>query len=490
MVKVEVNFLSEWKAKMIRFKTLLIMSIIFFLPIDSIAQAPDTLWTKTYGGFGPDRAFSVQQTSDGGYIIAGETSSFGLEYSDLYLVKTDSLGNTIWTNTYGGYFSEWSGHREMVQQTNDGGYIIVGTTSSFGAGIYDVYLVKTNSLGDTLWTRTFGGSYAEWGHSVQQTFDGGYVIVGYTHSYGAGGTDVYLIRTNPLGNPFWIKTYGRSNDDMGYHVKQTSDGGFIIVGMSVYTGGSNDIYIIKTNSQGDTLWTKTYGDGSFDWGYSVLPTTDDGYLIVGHLNWNLAMIKINSQGNSLWTKTYGGSDSDVGFSVQNAAGHGYIVAGITRSFGAGQNDAYLIRTNQQGDSLWTLLFGGTEEDYAYDVKTTLDGGYIIVCWTTSYGNGNDIWLIKTEPDPAIIDEQPDHRPNTKGIKLTCHPNPFKTMTTVWILDINGSKEVTIEIYDATGRFVKSVPLTTNHLSLGTDLSPGIYFLKADSKNVWKVVKVR
>jgi hypothetical protein len=163
-------------------------------------QAPDTLWTKTYGGNSGDYGNSVQQTTDGGFIIAGYTYSYGAGYSDVYLIKTDGLGNQQWYRTFG---RQWDDYGYSVQQTTDGGFIIAGRTSSYGAANYDVYLIKTDGLGNQQWYRTFGGNNYDCGYSVQQTTDGGFIIAGSTGSYGAGSDDVYLIKTDGLGNQQW-----------------------------------------------------------------------------------------------------------------------------------------------------------------------------------------------------------------------------------------------------------------------------------------------
>jgi hypothetical protein len=165
----------------------------------SLAQPdPDTLWTRTYGGIGEELAYSVQQTADGGCVVSGYTESFGAGVSDFYLVKTDSQGDTVWTRTYGGGYADYG---RSVQQTTDGGYVVAGYTYSFGAGSSDFYIVRTNTQGDTLWTRTYGGSSGDYACSVQQTADGGYVVAGYTRSFGAGSLDFYLVKTGPDISP-------------------------------------------------------------------------------------------------------------------------------------------------------------------------------------------------------------------------------------------------------------------------------------------------
>ena len=309
-------------------------------------------WIKTYGS-GGDVGFSVQQTEDGGYIIAGITWSFGADYEDVYLIKTDAYGNVEWTKTYGGSYNDWG---YSVQQTEDGGYIIAGTTESFGAGYYDVYLIKTDAYGNAEWTKTYGGSDDDWGWSAQQTEDGGYIIAGRTWSFGAGASDVCLTKTDAYGNVEWTKTYGGSDQDGGESVQQTEDGGYIIAGWTKSFGaGEADVYLIKTDAYGNVEWTKTYGGSGDDSGCSVQQTSDGGYIIAGGTESfgageaDVYLIKTDAYGNVEWTKTYGGSDDDWGRSVQQTSDGGYIIAGGTESFGAGGYYVYLIKTDAYGN---------------------------------------------------------------------------------------------------------------------------------------------
>ena len=213
---------------------------VFLIKTNSIFG--DTLWTRRYGGGLSDMGYSVDLTDDGGFIIAGNTMSFGAGDYDVYLIKTDSMGNVLWTKTYGGGGGEegWD-----VEQTSDGGYIVVGRISSFGGTDNDIYLIKTDTNGDTLWTKTYGGSGQDYGRAVLQTEDGGYLVVGYTSSFGAGGFDVYVVKTDDIGNVVWTETIGGSGDDEGISVDRTPDGGYIIAGIS-----EGDVYVVKITSSG------------------------------------------------------------------------------------------------------------------------------------------------------------------------------------------------------------------------------------------------
>jgi len=372
---------------------------------------PDTLWTRTYGGSSDEWAYSVQQTTDGGYVVAGETYSFGAGSNDFYLVKTNGEGDTLWTRTYGGINDEKA---RSVQETGDGGYIVAGCTGSFGAGGFDFYLVKTNSLGDTLWTRTYGGSREDKAHSVRQTTDGGYIVAGETYSFGQGTPNCpnfYIVKTNPLGDTLWTRAFeGSTYDDEAYSVQQTADGGYVVAGYTNSFGaGGWDFYLVKTNYQGFTHWGHTYGGSGSDWAYSVQQTADGGYIVVGFTGSfgvgtpysNFYLVKTNSQSDTLWTRTYGGSAPEWAYSVQQTPDGGYIVAGYTGSFGAGSGDFYLVKTNTSGDTLWTRTYGGSSDDGAWSVQPTDDGGYIVAGYTSSFGAGAaDFYLVKTGPELA------------------------------------------------------------------------------------------
>ncbi|MFZ8835397.1 MAG: hypothetical protein ACO2O5_14570, partial [Candidatus Caldipriscus sp.] len=339
-------------------------------------------FAKTYGGAGDDRAFSVRQTSDGGYIVAGWTLSFGAGYSDIFLVKTDAYGNRVWAKTYGGTNNDWT---YPFQQTSDGGYIVAGITYSFGAGGGDIFLVKTDENGNLQWAKTYGGTGDDWAIFVQQTSDGGYIVAGYTDSFGAGVWDAFLIKTDSNGNVEWAKTYGGTNYDIAYSVQQTSDGGYIVAGYTYSFGaGGWDAFLIKTDSNGNVQWAKTYG-GVYDDGNFVVQQTSDGEYITagwtysfGAGGYDIFLVRTDANGNVQWAKTYGGAGDDWAYSVQQTSDGGYILAGITYSFGAGWGDIFLVKTDENGNLQWAKTYGGGGEDGNFVVQQTSDGGYIVV----------------------------------------------------------------------------------------------------------------
>ena len=365
-------------------------------------EEPFTGWT--FGGSHNDVGYSVQQATDGGYIIVGYTKSYGAGGNDVWLIKTNASGSEEWNQTFGGSDDDYGC---SVQQTTNGGYIIVGYTESYGAGNADVWLIKTDAVGSVEWSRTFGASGYDYGYSVQQTTDGGYIITGYAGSWDPGSYDVWLIKTDALGNKVWDKLFGTGSSEYGFSVQQTQDNGYIIVG-NEEEGTERGVWLIKTDEQGEKLWDSTFGIWS-DRGRYVQQTTDGGYIIAAYTAYygggisDIWLIKTDGSGNVIWDNTFGGSENDRAYSIQQTTDGGYIIAGDTRSYGAGNYDAWLIKTDASGSEEWNQTFGGNNYDYGHSVKQTTDGGYIIAGQTKSYGAGySDVWLIKTDADGNII----------------------------------------------------------------------------------------
>ncbi len=375
-----------------------------------LAGAAAIVFQKDYGTTdSTSDAFAscIQQTNDGGYIATGYISNFGAGGDDIYLVKTNNNGNVEWTKTFGGGDDDDANY---VVQTSSGGYAIGGVTLSYGGE--NIFLIKTNSIGDTLWTKIYGSgdtlSDAS-ASSFQQTSDGGYVFTGYISNYGAGGDDYYLLKTDSNGNIAWAKTYGGTSDDDANAVIQTDDGGYMMAGTTnSFADTLGDIYLVKTNAVGDTLWTKAYASGlsdAMDMGNSIRQTSDHGYIIAGvtvsaSVGEFARLLKIDSTGVIEWTKLYGtgNSSSDASLSsVQQTLDGGYITAGYISNFGAGDDDYYLIKTNSNGDTSWTRTYGSAGSDDANFVRQTTDGGYILGGVTVGFeAGGEHLYLVKTD----------------------------------------------------------------------------------------------
>jgi len=346
---------------------------------------------KTFGGNGNDEAYSIQQTTDGGYIVAGYTSSFGAGWEDVYVLKLNSDGSLAWQKTYGGsnYDRAYS-----IQQTTDGGYIVAGYTWSFGSGGCDVYILKLNSNGTLVWQKTFGGGLDDFAYSIQQTTDGGYIVAGSTNSFGAGGYDVYVLKLNSDGSLAWQKTFGGGLDDFAYSIQQTADGGYIVAGkMSGYG------CVLKLDSDGSLVWQKTFGGGA---AYSIQQTTDGGYIAAGYMSGDVDVLKLNSDGSLAWQKTFGGNGNDEAYSIQQTTDGGYIVAGYTWSFGAGWEDVYVLKLNSDGSLAWEKTFGGNGDDVAYSIQQTANGGYVVAGYTWSFGAAyGDVYILKLDSNGEL-----------------------------------------------------------------------------------------
>jgi hypothetical protein len=305
-------------------------------------------WERTFGGERYDRAYSVGVTPDGGYAFAGYTTPTGSSNSDAWLVKTDGSGHEMWSRTFGGTGRD---EARAMKTTSDGGFVLAGFSDSFGTdGSRDVWLIRAEADGSERWAYVYGGGRSDEGHSVAQTADGGFIIAGFTSSFGAGGEDAYLVKTDAGGVQEWSATFGGTENDRACDVQQTSDGGYIIAGWTDSFGsGSLDLWLIKTDLRGVEEWSRTFGSAYLDGGYSVAQTSDGGYIVAGfytssmYSGKDLWLIKTDSSGVVEWRRTFGGSREDYANAVRQTSDGGYIVAGRTESYGAGQLDAWLLK---------------------------------------------------------------------------------------------------------------------------------------------------
>ena len=263
-------------------------------------------WDTYFGGSNTDQGASIQQMTDGGYIIIGNSDFSGDGNQDIWLIRTNSLGDSLWTKTFGGAGLDLGAD---VQILEDGGFILLGSTESFGNGSFDIWLIRTDSQGETTWAKTFGDNSSDYGKSILKTPDDGYIIRGVTESFGYGNTALVLIKIDSTGNKIWDNAFGGSNGAGGNALRETNDGGHILICHSyVHENSAYDIRLIKIDGNGSVDWDKTYGGITHNYGFSVLQTFDGGYALTGSIgilgdgdenHSDIWLIKTDPEGNTI-----------------------------------------------------------------------------------------------------------------------------------------------------------------------------------------------
>jgi uncharacterized delta-60 repeat protein len=395
----------EGSGRRYNMRTLPVLLVIFLSAI--LIGCAHISWAKSYGGAGDDRAYSIGQTSDGGYIVAGDTWSLSLPPGnyDFWVLKLKSDGAVSWQKTYGGASGDSA---RSIQQTSDGGYIVAGCTSSFDADWWgDFWVLKLNGDGTISWQKRYGGTSDDSAYSIQQTSDGGYIVAGYTWSFGAGSEDLWVLKLNSDGTVSWQKTYGGAYYDWSRSIQQTSDGGYVVAGCIDSFGAGGDLWVLKLNIDGTVAWQKRYGGANHDYASSIQQTIDGGYIVAGYslsfgTNGDFWVLKLNSNGTVAWQKRYDGGTEDSAKSIQQTKDGGYIVAGYTYSFGAGRSDFWVLKLKNDGTVSWQKRYGGASTDRASSIQQTSDGGYIVAGDTRSFGAGDfDFWVLKLKSDGTI-----------------------------------------------------------------------------------------
>ena len=454
----------------------LIIQVLFFSFLFSQIE-PDSLWFNTYGGEYRDSAYSVIQTSDGNYVFVGSTNSFGNGFYDVYLVKTDVNGNELCARTFGGINGDGA---SSVAETTDNGLILFGGTSSFGVEQSAIYLIKTDSNGDSLWTKVIELSdydYAGCNFGIQ-TSDGGYVIVGNGIPENSN-EDIFLLKTDENGNVLWTRNIeGSINNswDLGKCVQQTNDNGFIIAGSTGAPDQSpGNVYLIKTNAIGDTLWTKQFNGNGNSHGNFIQQTNDGGFIITGYVEYygvtsDIYLIRTDEIGDTLWTSKIGGQFDCMGFCVKQTTDEGFVVVGSIHDLGTDETyKAYILKTNSFGDSLWSQSYGD-ELSVANSIITTEEDEYVIA-GSTNYSSSptqSDAFLLKLGYETST-----DNIINKSHFSAVNYPNPFNPITTIEF-SIQNESIVELSIFNVKGQMVKTL--------INESLNIGAYSVIWDGKN--------
>ncbi|MBL0048485.1 MAG: T9SS type A sorting domain-containing protein [Bacteroidetes bacterium] len=436
------------------------------------------LWSKTIGGTAYESASAVESTFDKGFIIWGQKFTPVGALSGIWsllLIKADSIGGILWTKEFN--FTNGD-DANSIKQTKDGGFIIAGSGNHGNI----VYIFRTDSIGNTSWAKKFDGVSNERASSVQETADGGYIISGYTRSFGAGDDDFYLIKTDSTGNLLFSKTFGGAGSDISNSSLQTADGGFIVLGTTnSFASGTIDVYLVKTDSAGNLMWSKTYGGPGSDFGYRIEQTSDGGFVISGHTNSfgagsnDALIIKTNSTGSLLWSKTYGGLQSDYGLSILQTTDKGFILGGTTESFGAaGGDDVYLIKTDSLGNSGCNFTVSAFIEGTPLTVVTiplNTESALVAYSGTSSVpsingGFTSTILCMTSTKEKEVTTDLFNIFPNPTSDNFTISFNKKITKGFLQIFNLLGNKVFEENIFEQSQ---KEIQLKS--------ISPGIYFVK-------------
>ena len=435
----------------------------------------DLLWTKTFISPTGSGSLSIgvsdaQPTNDGGYVLLGTILFKGQK---TFLIKTDAAGDTLWARQLNENGMDQN-FGFSVQQTSDSGFIIAGK-ESLTFNTEDVStnanLVKINKYGEVIWSKSYGGSKFDVALSVQQTNDHGYIFTGYTRSFGIDSTDVYLVKTNADGDTLWTRTFGGPLADIGYAVKQTSDNGYIIVGSTSSFGAKyNDAYLVKTNSDGYILWSKTYSAPASDNDYNIQLTADGGYIICGNSfgTYDVFLLKTDKSGNMEWSKTITGSGSNITL----ASDGGYVITGVVFS-GNGNGDVMLLKTDKMGN----ISCNETDAATITNTPATKMSGTSTIVVQTSFSTASEPFLIGSEGTETTLCTSVGLNEIKSSLPLLISPNPSAGDFVITFPGI--INQGTVEVYTVMGEriFNKAVSLTSNLEINLKNSSPGIYFVK-------------
>ncbi len=439
---------------------LLFIAALFITP-GLYAQAPNIEWEKSLGGREREMAYCIRQTTDGGYIVAGQSQSNNADvsghhgltnYWDYWIVKLDAAGNIQWEKSLGGINNDYA---YSIQQTLDGGYIVAGTSSSKDGDVSgnhggsDYWIVKLDATGNIQWEKSLGGSQEDYGYAIQQTLDGGYIVGGSTASSDGdvsenhGNFDYWIVKLDAAGNIQWQKSLGGSGEDIVRSIKQTTDGGYIVAGFSDSNDGDvsgnhggRDCWIVKLDDTGNIQWQKSLGGYRDDEAQSIQLTTDGGYVVAassrsndgdvsGHHGsttfFDYWVVKLDDTGNIQWQKSLGGSNPEYAYSIQQTLDGGYIVGGYTMSSDGDVTglhyaiDMWVVKLTTDGAIQWQKTLGGNKDDRAFSIRQTNDGGYIVAGFSDSTDGDvsekhelTDYWIVKLFGECPDLSSAPDN----------------------------------------------------------------------------------
>jgi hypothetical protein len=474
-------------------KTILLISGLLIVIAGAASAELETVWMHTYGGASADGFRQAIPTGDGGFVAVGYTYSFGSGDVDVFLVKTDSAGDTLWARAYGGPSLDY-GH--SVCQTDNGDYVLAGYTMSYGSGGEDVYLIRVDSAGDTVWARTYGGAQLDDAKGVCFTSDGCIVVAGQTESFGAGLSDVYLLKIDGAGDTLWTRAFGSTDSDWAMSVCELADGAYGVSGSTGSISATRDAYLLKVDAGGNLVWDYNYGsteDYMQDYGAGAIALADSGIVATG---WRTdqyrgdplqaGFLRVDGIGVQQSYRKYAEPYYEYGSSVCETADDGFLICGSNKNSSTHRNDLFLVKRVQGSGWVWDQTLGGDGSDWGCSVVEVEPGNYLVAGYTESWGSGSfDGWLIKMKEEDASA---PDRAGVGSALYLAApSPNPFRPMASLRFT-VASATHVDLSIFDVTGRRVAVLRegytepgeyTATWHGrdSVGAEVSPGVYLVR-------------
>jgi hypothetical protein len=466
----------------------LLLFIFGMLPLVNDAQT--ITFQQIYQGNVDRSGRDVIQTSDGGYLLAAMTENSIPGDSDMYIIKTNPYGDTLWTKTYGGNKPEYP---YSALELGNGDYFILGYTDSYGAGDYDLWLLRINSTGTVLWSKTYGDTGDDQGKEIIPTSDGNYLLAGRSNGPGTADYDGLLIKIDPAGNELWKKFLGGTGYETIRSVAECSDGGFAFTGQTTTWGsGNGDIWLAKTNSTGDLTWSKTFGGTNIDDGNGLVVNSDGSIVLTAETNsfgsglMDVQVLKTDDQGNQVWNKFYGGTNKDVSKTIVKTTDGGYFVGCISRSFGWINPEMWLLKLDASGDLMWSRNYGSWDHEHCHSAKQTSDGGYIALGHTKSYGPFVKIMLVKLDQfgttDVPFI--------SSANSQINVFPNPTDGKINIELPENNST--CSYAITNMVGEIFANGNTPAGQQTMPIDLQnlqAGVYFLRMRSENHFSVTRI-
>lgn len=359
------------------------------------------VWARTFGGAAGDWSYAMTGTRDGGLAAAGRTESQGAGREDLWVVRVDGDGNRIWDRAYGGPAAD---RARSIVETRDGGFVVAGATESKGAGEFDVWVLKLDARGELLWDRHFGGPGADWASAVVETRDGGFAIAAYTQDTLATPFDAWVLKLDARGERLWERRLGGAAEEWASAIAEAGDGRLVVAGHTESKGaGGADAWVFELSPAGELAWERTYGGADRDYASAVTVTGDGGIVVAGPTSSRGAggvdawVARLDAAGAVVFERTYGGAADDWPRAVL-PLGSGYAVSGYTMSKGAGEYDVWLLGLDATGALVREDTFGGPGNEWARSLVRMPDGGLAVAGDTWSQGAGlSDVWILRVAP---------------------------------------------------------------------------------------------